>query len=631
MMSYRTAPSRSNLAQEDESKKRNPPPNIPSLTPKAIQHTYRIGLPSATLGAKASTSNTSQSTQNHKQIETFKVQTTNATPYILTPSNFIEALATYTEMKTKVPTEHNPHIRALKSSVDSTGVIPTDFCNLVRSAAKAQTVKLHDSDWSYSPMPKDDYRYYSARMAEIANIASAAAREPGTANREIDKIELELDKLDHHRREPKAICAHDKEKKINTWEIKQCKEWVHNNANEYPDSIQLAIKNKKRESEATWQRIKSKEKEKKEATKKKSIYTLPPHAETKKSRNKLREYQQKVNQSSELLESLNRKAKKLEKDSSNLNNWKNYQIKLSAALKKAENKDNGEIKKLNVYVRNTQKLNTTAVGSSSSSAVTSESVTVHESQVHQSDKNPNTTAVGSSSSSAVTNESVTVHAKPGDRLAELITEFKTLKIGNTAKAPEEEIKRLQQIDTSLQNSLTRHQPQITSRMLKGFKLSVQSPVVALGLVYEPKTEAETALKKHHVMSLNSKKGTYEETLVVGRRTYTSHVNVADVVENYHTLDTTNPFVHDHMTDEKDIYLPDTPEDNTPKDYSDSLIAGIFDLPDNVAITNIEHSCASNDGIFSHISEAATIKDQYKGKIISKIHLNIYKESDSDSD
>lgn len=594
--------------QEQERGGKGNTTSFPFAPPKAIRHTKQTSLPCFALTREPSTSNTGQSTQYltsspHKPTETFQVQTNTKIPHIFTPSNFVEALTTYTEIKTRVPTDHNPHIKALTNSVDSSGIKPTDFCYLVKNAAKAQTVKLHDPDGLCSSTPMVDYKYNAERMAEIASIASKSIQEPGETHRAAEKIELELQKLESNRRKPKVIYAPEKEKEINTWGIKQCKTWVNRNASDCELSIPKMIKTKKVAYKATQEQIKSAEEEKRKATNGTVKYKLPPHLRTEKKINKLREYQQKVDKSNVRLELLTRDAEKQKKDCSNLNNWKNYQAEFSKALKKA--RGNGEITQLNVFVQNTPKLNTTAVdlppllsqrNTNPLDFVADEPVTVLESRSHQPDK-----------------------------IAELRTEL--AKVKDTPQASKEEIEKHRlELDTSLRNSSTPCRPQVTSWTLKCFPLSTHSPLDALDIV-KPHTGKRST-------KIQSKDGILEESVICNGRRYEAKVKV----EEYRSLDTASAPAPTPIMKEEDMDLPDVPSDSsqdTPKDYEDSIVAKIFDLPKNVEITDTEREFMFDEEILLYATEKATIKDKYKGEITFKITSTVintsFSEPDSDSD
>lgn len=545
---------------------------FPAVRPKS-ESTNHLGASVATTSKTAS-----------KPIKPFVVQETEKTKpaYIYIPEDFIATFNAYAALSTRVPADHNPHCKGLEKMVDKSGVTPIDCDAFIRSHAKSLCVQPGEQPTVYyseinRETPKEVHVSQMREICEIAN--QEVQRKEFITSSAVTKIEKCLRKIRMSAGQDiefPVITDYRKETEITKWNQKNAREWLSRYADTQLARIGDNIDDVMKQQQTVNKTITEKENEIKGLEKCRSRYSF--NTGRRKDEHQLAKYSRKIDQAKkELLSSRNR-LEHLKSEYRTLSNYKHYQQLLNKALKLTE--DNTE-KKINLYIENKAELL---------------SDTVARLPQHF----PKTTTAKSSSHQ---------HDKLKDlrMRVEATSQEKVTSQEEKAKRSEEGAKLKEELDASLQNSATRHQPSgMTLKTLKCFTLTTQTPLVALEMV-----GSETS--KHRITS-EPKKGIFEESVI-----YENHHYVAKIeVEEFAPPATTNfpePIETANTEDQMVLLesLPNVPPDDfgeISKNFENSLTARIFDLS-NENISDLKFKTQFED-IINYVCEEATIKN--KGKI-----------------
>ncbi|WGK86701.1 hypothetical protein [Vibrio aestuarianus] len=560
-----------------------PKPVFPAVRPKS-ESTNHLGASVATTSKTAS-----------KPIELFKVVQTGAkTPYIYVPDNFAATYIAYAELSTHIPTKHNPHSKELEKMVDKGGVTPIDLDNFLKVFAKSLCVKKGQQPTVYVSDTRRDTpkQIYDAKMKEIGEIAEQEVRKKEIiTSSAVSKIEGCLNTIRMSTGQDiefPVITDYKKEKEITEWNQKDARKWLSMHIDTQLASMGYKIDDRTKPQRTLENTITKQSKEIKELEKCKLRYSF--NTGIREDEHQLAKYSRKiVHARNELLLSQNQ-LEQFKSEYCTLSNYRDYQQRLTTALKQTE--DNTE-KKINIYIENKAELEGDKAGLEGTTAYLTQQTktTTAKSSSHQHDK------------------------------------LKDLRMMVLETASQEEQAKLveRELDMSLENSATRHQPPVVRiETLKCFALKTQRPLIYLGVVKSP-------MSKHFIES-KPKEGTFKESVIYNNRLYVAQIEVEE-----YTPPTTDLLKAREITpkpretkSEKDIEkllesLPKTPPDGfgeISKDYSNSMIANIFNFLPDENISNIEYRSEFEDDPAKErvrfLYEKATIEN--KGKITLTVNI-----------
>lgn len=535
------------------------------------------------LGASVATTSKTAS----KPIKPFVVQETEETKlaYIYIPEDFIATFNAYAALSTRVPADHNPHCKELEKMVDKSGVTPIDCDAFIRSHAKSLYVVQPGEQHTvyYSEINRETPReVHVSQMREISEIAEQEVRKKefitSSAVKNIEKCLKKIRMSAGQDIEFPVITDYRKETEITKWNPKNAREWLSGYADNHFARIGDKIDYVMAQQQTLNKTITEKENEIKGLKDCRSRYSFPTGR--RKDEHQLAKYSKKVEQAKEELLSLRSRLAHLESEYHTLSRYRHYQPRLNKALK-----GNTE-KKISLYIENKAELEGDKAGLEGTAAYLTQQTktTTAKSSSHQHDK-----------------------LKDLRMRVEATSQEKVTSQEEKAKLSEEGAKLKEELDASLQNSATRHQPSgMTLKTLKCFTLTTQTPLVALEMV-------GSKTSKHRITS-EPKKGIFEESVI-----YENHHYVAKIeVEEFAPPATTNfpePIETANTEDQMVLLesLPNVPPDDfgeISKNFENSLTARIFDLS-NENISDLKFETQFED-IINYVCEEATIKN--KGKI-----------------
>ncbi|MDE1250809.1 hypothetical protein MCT08_14615 [Vibrio aestuarianus] len=558
------------------------------------------------LGASVATTSKTAS----KPIKPFVVQETEETKlaYIYIPEDFIATFNAYAALSTRVPADHNPHCKGLEKMVDKSGVTPIDCDALIRSHAKSLYVVQPGEQHTvyYSEINRETPReVHVSEMREISEIAEQEVRRKEfTTSSAVTKIEKCIKKIRMSAgqdTEFPVITDYKKETEITKWNPKNAREWLSKYADTQLAKIGDNIDNVIQRQQTLNKTITAQENEIKRLENRRSKYSF--NTGRREDEHQLAKYSRKIDEAEKELSSSRNRLEHLKSEYRTLSNYKHYQQLLNKALKLTEG--NTE-KKISLYIENKAELKDDKAELKDDKAELKDDKAELKGTAADLTQQTKTTTAKSSSHQ---------HDKLKDlrMRVEATSREKVTSQEEKAKLSEEGAKLEEELDASLQNSATRHQPPVMMlETLKCFTLKTQKPLVKINMVKSPMSK--------HFITANPKEGTFQESVIYDNRLYVAKIKV----EEFAPPATTNfpePIETANTEDQMVLLesLPNVPPDGfgeTSKNFPNCVIANLFKFLPDEKISDLKYEMEYEDDphqeILRYYREKVTIKN--KGEI-----------------
>ena len=544
------------------------------------------------LGASVATTSKTAS----KPIKPFVVQETEETKlaYIYIPEDFIATFNAYAALSTRVPADHNPHCKGLEKMVDKSGVTPIDCDALIRSHAKSLYVVQPGEQHTvyYSEINRETpTEVHVSEMREISEIAEQEVRRKEfTTSSAVTKIEKCLKKIRMSAgqdTEFPVITDYKKETEITKWNPKNAREWLSKYADTQLAKIGDNIDNVIQRQQTLNKTITAQENEIKRLENRRSKYSF--NTGRRKDEHQLAKYSRKIDEAEKELSSSRNRLEHLKSEYRTLSNYKHYQQLLNKALKLTEG--NTE-KKISLYIENKAELKDDKAELKGTAADLTQQTktTTTKSSSHQHDK-----------------------LKDLRMRVEATSREKVTSQEEKAKLSEEGAKLEEELDASLQNSATRHQPPVMMlETLKCFTLKTQKPLVKINMVKSPMSK--------HFITANPKEGTFQESVIYDNRLYVAKIKVEEYVPTTTDLLKARETKSKQDIDKLVESLPNTPPDGfgeTSKNFPNCVIANLFKFLPDEKISDLKYEMEYEDDphqeILKYYRERVTIENAIENK------------------